>query len=77
LSSEGTQFDWGDAMTSDLAESYDPLGAHLADPYPFYARARHHEPVFYSWPPAIRRSLTTSPPTARPTAASGRPTPAT
>ena len=35
-------------MTSDLAESYDPLGVHLADPHPFYTRARHHEPVFYS-----------------------------
>lgn len=35
-------------MVSELAESYDPLGAHMADPYPFYARARSSEPVFYS-----------------------------
>ncbi|GLY05485.1 cytochrome P450 [Actinoplanes sp. NBRC 101535] len=35
-------------MPSALAESYDPLGAHAADPYPFYAEARHKEPVFYS-----------------------------
>ncbi|GAB7036384.1 MULTISPECIES: cytochrome P450 [Catenuloplanes] len=35
-------------MVSELAESYDPLGAHLADPYPFYATARRREPVFYS-----------------------------
>jgi cytochrome P450 len=33
---------------SQFAESYDPLGAHLADPYPFYARARRDEPVFHS-----------------------------
>ncbi|BCB91372.1 cytochrome P450 [Phytohabitans suffuscus] len=31
-----------------LAESYDPLGAHLDDPYPFYTRARRTEPVFFS-----------------------------
>ncbi|MDP9795097.1 cytochrome P450 [Catenuloplanes nepalensis] len=35
-------------MVSDLAESYDPLGAHAEDPYPFYAEARSREPVFYS-----------------------------
>ncbi|MDP9795146.1 cytochrome P450 [Catenuloplanes nepalensis] len=35
-------------MVSELAESYDPLGVHLADPYPFYAEARRREPVFYS-----------------------------
>lgn len=35
-------------MTSELAESYDPLGAHVEDPYPFYAQARRSEPVFYS-----------------------------
>ena len=35
-------------MVSDLAESYDPLGAHAEDPYPFYAEARRREPVFYS-----------------------------
>ncbi|MDQ7908129.1 cytochrome P450 [Phytohabitans sp. ZYX-F-186] len=33
---------------SELAESYDPLGAHLADPHPFYAEARRSEPVFFS-----------------------------
>jgi cytochrome P450 len=35
-------------MTSELAESFDPLGTHLEDPYPFYARARRSEPVFHS-----------------------------
>jgi cytochrome P450 len=35
-------------VVSDLAESYDPLGAHAEDPYPFYAEARRREPVFYS-----------------------------
>jgi cytochrome P450 len=35
-------------MTSELAESFDPLGTHLDDPYPFYARARRSEPVFRS-----------------------------
>lgn len=33
---------------SRLADSYDPLGAHLADPFPFYAQARRTEPVFHS-----------------------------
>ncbi len=31
-----------------LGERYDPYGAHLADPYPFFRMAREHEPVFYS-----------------------------
>jgi cytochrome P450 len=35
-------------MISELAESYDPLGTHLDDPYSFYAQARRSEPVFYS-----------------------------
>ncbi|GAB7045118.1 cytochrome P450 [Catenuloplanes indicus] len=35
-------------MVSDLAESYDPLGAHAEDPYPFYAEARRREPVLYA-----------------------------
>ncbi|WP_306206375.1 cytochrome P450 [Actinoplanes sp. RD1] len=35
-------------MSSDLAESYDPLGVHADDPYPFYAEARRREPVFWS-----------------------------
>jgi len=35
-------------MTREFAESYDPLGKHLDDPYPFYAQARRSEPVFYS-----------------------------
>ncbi|GAA2554748.1 hypothetical protein GCM10010435_26570 [Winogradskya consettensis] len=35
-------------MVSELAKSYDPLGAHSDDPYPFYAQARRDEPVFYS-----------------------------
>ncbi|TQS45248.1 cytochrome P450 [Cryptosporangium phraense] len=33
---------------TELAESFDPLGAHYDDPYPLYARARRDEPVFYS-----------------------------
>ena len=33
---------------SRLGESYDPLGAHLDDPYPVYEQARASEPVFYS-----------------------------
>ncbi len=35
-------------MTSELAASYDPLGAHVEDPYPFYEQARRREPVFFS-----------------------------
>jgi len=35
-------------MVSELAASFDPLGTHHDDPYPFYARARREEPVFYS-----------------------------
>ncbi|RBQ19268.1 cytochrome P450 [Spongiactinospora rosea] len=31
-----------------VGETYDPLGAHLRDPYPVYDRARHEEPVFFS-----------------------------
>ncbi|SDJ45597.1 cytochrome P450 [Nonomuraea jiangxiensis] len=31
-----------------LGELYDPLRAHLNDPYPFYQRARREEPLFYS-----------------------------
>ncbi|MFC0532444.1 cytochrome P450 [Phytohabitans kaempferiae] len=34
--------------SSQFAESYDPLGTHLDDPYPFYAQARRTEPVFHS-----------------------------
>lgn len=33
---------------SALGDSFDPLGEHLQDPYPFYARARAEEPVFWS-----------------------------
>src|SRR6266480_2964078 len=33
---------------SVIGERYDPFGAHLDDPYPFYAKARHERPVFYS-----------------------------
>ena len=35
-------------MVSELAESFDPVGAHYENPYPIYARARREEPVFYS-----------------------------
>ncbi|MEV0379464.1 cytochrome P450 [Nonomuraea sp. NPDC050643] len=31
-----------------LGDLYDPLRAHLSDPYPFYARARREEPLFFS-----------------------------
>lgn len=31
-----------------LGELYDPLGVHMDDPYPFLARARREEPVFFS-----------------------------
>jgi cytochrome P450 len=31
-----------------LGEAYQPFGEQLEDPYPFYARARQQEPVFYS-----------------------------
>jgi cytochrome P450 len=33
---------------SRLGATYDPLGADLADTYPFYARARREEPVFFA-----------------------------
>jgi cytochrome P450 len=36
----------GDAEA--LGELYDPLGAHMDDPYPFYARARRATPIFFS-----------------------------
>lgn len=35
-------------MVSELAGSFDPLGTQADDPYPFYARARRDEPVFWS-----------------------------
>ena len=36
-------------MTStQFADSYDPLGAHLDDPFAFYAQARRSEPVFFA-----------------------------
>lgn len=31
-----------------IGESFDPLGAHLQDPFPFYARARAEAPVFFA-----------------------------
>jgi cytochrome P450 len=43
--------DHGTTTGRSLGESYDPLGSHLQDPYPFYARARREEPVF--WSPAV------------------------
>jgi len=43
--------------SSQLADSYDPLGAHLDDPYPFYAQARQVEPVFHS--PRLRAWVVT------------------
>lgn len=35
-------------MRESVGETFDPLGAHLADPYPFYARSRRDEPIFFS-----------------------------
>jgi cytochrome P450 len=35
-------------MPDSLGELYDPLGVHLDDPYPFYARARREAPIFFS-----------------------------
>jgi cytochrome P450 len=34
--------------TQSLGELYDPFGAHRDDPYPFYARARREEPIFFA-----------------------------
>jgi cytochrome P450 len=42
---------------TQFAESFDPLGAHLHDPYPFYARARRSRPVF--WSPRLRAWVVT------------------
>jgi cytochrome P450 len=36
------------SSANGAGRSFDPLGAHLQDPYPFYAMARADEPVFYS-----------------------------
>jgi cytochrome P450 len=33
---------------SALEEIFDPLGEHFEDPYPIYAHAREHAPIFYS-----------------------------
>lgn len=44
-------------VSSPLGETYDPWGAHLADPYPFYAQAREKEPVFFS--PAVNAWVVT------------------
>jgi cytochrome P450 len=35
-------------MTSSFGETFDPVGTHLQDPYPFYAQARKEAPVFWS-----------------------------
>lgn len=35
-------------MSMTLGDLYDPLRAHLSDPYPFYERARREEPLFFS-----------------------------
>lgn len=34
--------------TEDSHESFEPMGRHLADPYPFFARARAREPIFFA-----------------------------
>jgi cytochrome P450 len=36
------------APEASIGARYDPFGAHLDDPYSFYAKARIDEPVFYS-----------------------------
>ena len=36
------------ARCPNLGAEYEPYGSHLDDPYPFYARARRDEPVFFS-----------------------------
>jgi cytochrome P450 len=35
-------------MPESLGDLYDPLGAHLDEPYPFYTRARREAPIFFS-----------------------------
>jgi len=35
-------------MGESLGDEYDPLGRHLDDPFPFYARAQREMPVFFS-----------------------------
>lgn len=35
-------------MSRSFGEDYDPLGAHLDDPWEFYARAQREAPIFYS-----------------------------
>ncbi|HEY7483898.1 MAG TPA: cytochrome P450 [Streptosporangiaceae bacterium] len=35
-------------MSDSLGDVYDPLGAHLDDPYPFYTQARRATPIFFS-----------------------------
>jgi cytochrome P450 len=42
---------------SAIGAQYDPFGAHLDDPYSFYARARREQPVFYA--PAFRAWVVT------------------
>lgn len=44
-------------VSQSLGEEYDPLGAHLQDPGPFYARARQEEPVF--WSPRLKAWVVT------------------
>jgi cytochrome P450 len=36
------------AIPESLGEQYDPLGVHMADPYPFYTHARRSAPIFFS-----------------------------
>src|SRR4051794_22930562 len=44
-------------MPESLGDLYDPLGAHLDDPYPFYTRARRETPIFFS--PALNAWVVT------------------
>lgn len=34
--------------SAGIGASYDPMGAHFQDPYPFFSAARSQDPVFYS-----------------------------
>jgi cytochrome P450 len=35
-------------MPESFGDLYDPLGVHMADPWPFYARAQREAPIFFS-----------------------------
>jgi cytochrome P450 len=47
----------GELTKESLGTSYDPLGEHLNDPWPFYERAQEVAPIFYS--PALKAWVVT------------------